>query len=167
MSIGGAPDRRATVARAAASSGDSTATQASGSPCAAASAAARRSAAVLPTPSSVICAFDTPARVAIDHSPRETTFAPKPWPATAATIGPTSFALTEYWRMIGSGNADVTAAHASARVTRSVTKTGVPNRVAAVLRESPNARSPDGSVANDRPDGSRDHAQHDGADDRG
>ena len=53
----------------------------------AAVAAARRSAAVLPIPSSVISRLATPARTAAAHSPRETTFAPKPCAATAAMIG--------------------------------------------------------------------------------
>ena len=44
----------------------------------------RRSASVLPTPSSVIASFGTPARRAIAHSPAETTFAPRPRPASRA-----------------------------------------------------------------------------------
>ena len=66
------------AARTSASSADSMATQRSGSAVAAARTAARRSASVLPTPSSVIRSFGTPARRATAHSPRDTTFAPKP-----------------------------------------------------------------------------------------
>ena len=130
-SMRGACARVAATASASASSGDSRAIQRSGSPSLAARAAARRSAGVLPIPSSVIRSFGTPARRASAHSPRDTTFAPKPRSVTAAITAGTSFALTEYWRTIGSGNAAVVSAHAAARVARSVTKTGVPKRAAA------------------------------------
>jgi hypothetical protein len=70
--------------------------------------------------------FGTPARAASDHSPRDTTLAPKPWRATAAITAGTSFALTEYCRMIGSAKAAVTSRHAASSVARSVAKTGVP-----------------------------------------
>ena len=105
--------RRTARASAPASSGDSSAIQRSGEPSAAARAASRRSAGVLPTPSSVIRSFGTPARRASAHSPRETTFAPNPRAATCAMTAGTSFALTEYCRTIGSGNAAATAAQAA------------------------------------------------------
>ena len=77
--------------------------------------------AVLPIPSSVMRSFGTPARRARAHSPRETTFAPNPRSATAPITAGTSFALTEYWRTIGSGNAATTDAHAASSAARSVT----------------------------------------------
>jgi hypothetical protein len=67
-----------------------------------------------------------PARAARAHSPRDTTFAPKPFAATAAITAGTSLALTEYCRRIGSGNATATSRHADSSVARSVTKAGVP-----------------------------------------
>ncbi|MFL5684929.1 MAG: hypothetical protein ACJ77D_02630 [Chloroflexota bacterium] len=45
---------------------------------------------------------------------------------TAAITAGTSFALTEYWRMIGSGNAAATSRQAASSVARSVTNAGVP-----------------------------------------
>jgi hypothetical protein len=45
---------------------------------------------------------------------------------TAAITAGTSLALTEYWRMIGSGKASTTPRHAVSRVARSVMKAGVP-----------------------------------------
>ena len=51
--------------------------------------------------------------------------------ATAPITAGTSFALTEYWRTIGSGNAATTDAHAASSAARSVTYAGVPNRRAA------------------------------------
>ena len=83
--------------------------------------ASRRSASVLPTPSSVVRPFGTPARRAIAHSPRDTTLAPKPRAVTSATISGMSLALTEYWRIHGSGKASRTAAAARSSVARSVT----------------------------------------------
>ncbi len=128
------PARRTSLASAAASSGDSIATQRSGVPDAAARTAARRSAGVLPMPSSEIRSSAMPARRASVHSPRETTFAPKPRVATALMTAGTSLALTEYCRTHGSGKASRTADAAPSRVARSVTKTGVPNRRAAARR---------------------------------
>ena len=144
-----------------ASSGDSSAIQRSGEPSAAARAASRRSAGVLPTPSSVIRSFGTPARRASAHSPRETTFAPNPREATWAMTAGTSFALTEYCRMIGSGNAAVTAAQAASTVARSVTKSGVPYRRAATRSDS----SIGVSVGDDKPDDGRGDGQDHGTDD--
>ena len=97
------------------------ATQPSGAPVAAARTAARRSASVLPIPSRVIRSFGRPARRAAAHSPRETTFAPNPRAATSATIAGTSFALTEYCRIHGSGNAARIALAAASSSARSVT----------------------------------------------
>ena len=98
------------------------ATQASGVlPTAVARTAARRSSSVLPIPSSEIRPFGTPARRAIAHSPRETTFAPNPREVTSATISGTSLALTEYWRTHGSGNASRTTVAARSSSARSVT----------------------------------------------
>jgi hypothetical protein len=59
----------------------------------------------LPTPSKVIRSFGTPAREATAHSPRDTTFAPQPAAARRPTTAVTSFALTLYWRIHGSGKA--------------------------------------------------------------
>ena len=64
----------------------------------------------LADPSSVMRSSGRPARRARAHSPRDTTFAPKPSAATAAMTAGTSLALTEYWRSHGSGNAARTAA---------------------------------------------------------
>ena len=83
--------------------------------------ASRRSASVLPIPSSVVRPFGTPARRAIAHSPRDTTLAPKPRAVTSATISGMSLALTEYWRIHGSGKASRTVAAARSSVARSVT----------------------------------------------
>ncbi len=112
---------RAIPASAAASSADSTAIQRRGSPSAAARTAARRSASVLPIPSRVMAAFGSPARRASDHSPRETTLAPNPCAAIRATRAGRSFALREYERSHGSGNAARTASAAASRVAASVT----------------------------------------------
>ena len=111
----------ANVARASASSGDSTAIQRSGSPRRAADTAARRSASVLPTPSSVIDSFGSPARRARAHSPRETTFAPSPSLASSAMIAGTSFALMLNCRIQGSGKAASNSRAAAARPATSVT----------------------------------------------
>lgn len=54
------------------------------------------------------------------HSPRETTFAPKPRAATARMTAGVSFALTLNWRTIGSGKASRTAAQAASSAARSV-----------------------------------------------
>jgi hypothetical protein len=70
---------------------------------------------------------------------------------TAAITGGTSFALTENWRMIGSGKAAVAAAQAASSVARSVTKTGVPKRIAARRRDA-------SSVRDGEPDDGRDQA---------
>ena len=81
----------------------SRATQARGGlPAAVARTAARRSASVLPIPSSVIRPFGTPARLAIAHSPRDTTFAPNPRAVTLRDdLGPCRSALIEYCRTHG------------------------------------------------------------------
>ena len=119
--------RRASDASAAASSGDSMATQSSG--CAVGRGprpprAGRPS--VLPMPSSVIRSFGharprgrAPTRRATPRSRRSP--GPRPRRSTAGT----SLALTEYWRTIGSGNASRDGRAASSSVARSVTKTGV------------------------------------------
>jgi hypothetical protein len=62
----------------------------------------------------------TPARRASAHSPRDTTFAPKPWLDSSPMTAGTSLALTEYWRTIGSGKAAATSAAAAASVARSI-----------------------------------------------
>ena len=127
---------RAMAISASASSGDSIASQAGGAPVAAWRTARRRSASVLPIPSIVIRSCGTPARRAIAHSPPDTTFAPRPNPCSTATTPETSFALTENWRMIGSGNATASSAAAARRTATSVTNSGVPNRRAASRRPS-------------------------------
>jgi hypothetical protein len=62
----------------------------------------------------------TPARRAIAHSPSETTFAPKPRLVTSLTMAGTSLALTEYWRIHGSGKAVRMVAAARSSSARSV-----------------------------------------------
>jgi hypothetical protein len=78
----------------------------------------------------VIRAFGTPAALAAAHSPRETTFAPKRNRSappsvdrrqTARITAGTSFALTLYWRIQGSGNAVATSAAAASIAAASVT----------------------------------------------
>ena len=69
----------------------------------------------------VVRAFTTPARRARAHSPRDTTFAPKPRSVTARMTAGTSLALTENWRTIGSGKASRTSAQAASSVARSMT----------------------------------------------
>ena len=137
--------RRAMAISASASSGDSIASQAGGPPAAASRTARRRSASVLPMPSIVMRSCGTPARRAIAHSPPETTFAPRPNPCRTVTTPATSFALTENWRMIGSGNATASSAAAERRTATSVTNSGVPNRRAA--SRSPSAMSVRRSVS--------------------
>ena len=80
----------------------------------------RRSARDLPTPSRLIRSFGSPARRATDHSPLDTTFAPRPAAARRATTAATSFALTEYCRIHGSGNAARSSSAAAARPAASV-----------------------------------------------
>ena len=128
--------RRAMAISASASSGDSIASQAGGVPAAVCRTARRRSASVLPIPSIVIRSCGTPARRAIAHSPPDTTFAPRPNPCRTATTPATSFALTENWRMIGSGNATASSVAADRRTVTSVMNSGVPNRRAASRRPS-------------------------------
>ena len=60
-------------------------------------------------------------RRATAHSPRDTTLAPKPRAATSATIAGTSLALTEYWRIHGSGKATASGRGGRVSAARSVT----------------------------------------------
>jgi hypothetical protein len=69
----------------------------------------------------VTARFGIPARVAIAHSPRDTTFAPNPACPISRTVPATSFALTLYCRIHGSGNAAATSSTEARRVAASVT----------------------------------------------
>src|SRR5687768_5580957 len=179
------PARFAILASTTDSSSDSTAIHRTGSPAAAARTTARRSASLLPTPSTVTRSFGMPARRASDHSPRETTLAPPAAACAAAEItAGTSFALTEYSRIQGSGNAARSRSPASSTATRSMTWTGVPaaraaSRSAAAMsgRRSSSAGSALGSAGpvtrleelpwRERDGRNRRHdADHDGPDDR-
>ena len=130
------PARSARAARSSSSSALSSATQRRGSPSTTAPTAARRSAWLLPIPSSVIRAFGSPARRADAHSPRETTFASRPSAPRRPTIAGTSFALSEYARSHGSGNAARSSSAAPSSAAIEVTPTGVPKRAAAARSRS-------------------------------
>src|SRR5262249_15051373 len=115
----------------------------------------------------VIWWLPRPAFRAIAHSPRETTFAPRPAAPKRRTTPATSFALTEYWRIHGSGKAAASSLAAASTAAWSVTWTGVPTRRAAARSASAIAGSGSaGSVVDEEPDDRADDAEHDRADQR-
>ena len=161
------PARRAIRVRTSASSADSRATHARGvRPAAVERTASRRSASVLPTPSSVIRSFGTPARRAIAHSPRETTLAPNP---RAVDLGDDRRDVVGLDRVladprIGEGDADRGGGTVERREVGDVDRRAEagrrgPQRVREAGRPIPVPRSRSESVRDDHPDDRADDAQ--------